>query len=123
MEPTGNTQRPSHDVVLAKAVLRASVQLGLKPANLAKVIGVHRTTIYRLKQKTSLDPKSKQGELAALLIRVASALSTLMGEDEVWIQRFMHSPNGMTNGVPAKQMESVQGLDAVFRYADGMKNR
>ncbi|MDE0310296.1 MAG: DUF2384 domain-containing protein [Acidiferrobacterales bacterium] len=111
------------DVVLAKAVLKASKQLGLKQQDLARVLGVHRTSIGRLNQNPRLDPTSKQGELALILIRVAQALFALTGGDEVWMRRFMHSPNSMTNGIPAKQIETVQGLTAVLRYVDAIREK
>ena len=60
---------PAPEVVLAKAVLNAAAQLGLKQADLAAVLGMHRTAISRLKQNPSLSPRSKEGELALLLVR------------------------------------------------------
>ena len=111
------------DVVLAKAVLKASEQLGLKQKELANVLGVHRTFVSRLKQNPKLSPSSKQGELALMLIRVARALSALTGGDEVWIKRFMHSPNSVTNGIPAKQIETVHGLTIVLRYVEAIRGR
>lgn len=50
-------------VVLAKAVLNVATQLDLKQAQLAAILGVHRTAISRLKGNPELDPSSKQGEL------------------------------------------------------------
>ena len=111
------------DVVLAKAVLKASEQLGLKQKELANVLGVHRTFVSRLKQNSKLSPSSKQGELALMLIRVARALSALTGGDEVWIKRFMHSPNSVTNGIPAKQIETVHGLTIDLRYVEAIRGR
>ena len=111
------------DVVLAKAVLKASEQLGLKQKELANVLGVHRTFVSRLKQNPKLSPSSKQGELALMLIRVARALSALTGGDEVWIKRFMHSPNSVTNGIPAKQIETVHGVTIVLRYVEAIRGR
>src|SRR3546814_4007325 len=83
--------KPSPDAVLAKAVLRAADQLGLRQADLAAVLGIHRTAVSRLKQNLSLDPGSKQGELALLLVRVARALYALTGGDPDWILHFMHT--------------------------------
>ena len=74
--------KPEPATVLAKAVLNAAAQLGLKQAELAAVLGLHRTAISRLKQNGSLDPASKQGELALLLIRLARALYALTGGDK-----------------------------------------
>jgi predicted XRE-type DNA-binding protein len=57
-----------YKVVLAKVLLNTADQLGLKAGTVAAVIGVHRSSISRLKANLVLDPASKQGELALLLI-------------------------------------------------------
>ncbi|MDO8862757.1 MbcA/ParS/Xre antitoxin family protein [Haliea sp. E1-2-M8] len=111
------------DQVLAKAVLRSAQQLGLSQAELGSVLGLHRTGISRLKHNGSLAPDSKQGELALLLIRLARALYALAGGDELWIRHFMHSPNQITGGVPAAQVQSIQGLIAVLRFVDGIRGK
>lgn len=109
--------------VLAKAVLNAAEQLGLKQAELAAVLGMHRTAISRLKQNPNLEPASKQGELALLLIRIARALFALTGGDKDWIKHFMHSPNQVTGGVPAQQIESIQGLIQVLQFVDALRGK
>ena len=114
---------PDPAAVLAKAVLNAADQLGLKQAELAAVLGLHRTTISRLKQNPNLEPKSKQGELALLLIRIARALFALTGGDQEWIKHFMHSPNQVTGGVPARQIESIQGLIQVLQFVDALRGK
>ncbi len=114
---------PNPAAVLAKAVLNAADQLGLKQAELAAVLGIHRTAISRLKQNPALDPKSKQGELALLLIRIARALFALTGGDRDWIKHFMHSPNQVTGGIPAKQIESIQGLMQVLNFVDALRGK
>ncbi|OZI27206.1 MbcA/ParS/Xre antitoxin family protein [Bordetella genomosp. 7] len=115
--------KPTPDAVLAKAVLRAADQLGLRQADLAAVLGVHRTAISRLKQNPSLDPASKQGELAVLLLRLARALYTLAGGDPDWIRHFMHTPNRVTGGIPARQIESIQGLMTVLQFTDAIRGK
>lgn len=114
---------PDPAAVLAKALLNAAEQLGLKQAELAAVLGIHRTAISRLKQNPALDPKSKQGELALLLIRIARALYSLTGGDKDWIKHFMHNPNQVTGGIPAKQMESIQGLMQVLNFVDALRGK
>ena len=114
---------PDPASVLAKAVLNAADQLGLKQAELAAVLGIHRTAVSRLKQNPTLDPKSKQGELALLLIRIARALFALTGGDKDWIKHFMHNPNKVTGGIPAKQMESIQGLIQVMQFVDAIRGK
>ncbi len=115
--------KPLPEVVLAKAVLNASEQLGLKQADLAAVLGIHRTAVSRLKQNPSLDPSSKQGELALLLIRIARAVYVLTGGDKEWTRHFMRSPNKITGGVPAEQIESIQGLMTVLQFVDAIRGK
>ena len=114
---------PAPDAVLAKAVLRAADQLGLRQSGLADVLGMHRTAISRMKTAQSLDPASKQGELALLLVRLARALYALTGGDAVWIRHFMHAPNRITGGIPAEQIVSIQGLVTVLRVVDAMRGK
>jgi plasmid maintenance system antidote protein VapI len=111
------------DEVLAKAVLNAADQLGLKQAELAQVLGIHRTAVSRLKQSLSLDPATKQGELALLLIRIARAVYALAGGDSAWIKHFMHSPNRVTGGVPAQQVQSIHGLMQVLHFVDANRGK
>ena len=114
---------PAPEVVLAKAVLNAAAQLGLKQADLAAVLGMHRTAIRRLKQNPSLSPRSKEGELALLLVRLARALFALTGGDQDWIRHFMRTPNKVTGGIPARQIESIQGLVTVLQFVDAIRGK
>ncbi|MDX3775009.1 XRE family transcriptional regulator [Chromatiaceae bacterium AAb-1] len=114
---------PQPEVVLAKAVLRAAEQLGLKQAELAAVLGIHRTAVSRLKQNLVLDPASKHGELALLLIRVARAVFALAGGDKDWIRHFMQTPNNVTGGIPAQQVQSVHGLMQVLQFVDAVRGK
>lgn len=116
-------EKPAADQVLAKAFLNAANQLGLKATEVADVLGVHRTVISRLKKNGSLDPKSKQGEISLLLIRIARALFALAGGDEQWMKHFMRSPNKLTGGVPAEQITTVQGLVSVLQFVDAIRGK
>ncbi len=115
--------RARPDAVLAKAVLNAATELGLKQADLAAVLGLHRTAVSRLKRNPTLDPESKQGELALMLIRLARALFALTGGDEAWIRHFMQTPNNVTGGVPAEQIKTVQGLVTVLQFVDAIRGK
>jgi len=117
------SDRPAPEAVLAKAVLRAAKQLGLSQADLGAVIGLHRTAVSRLGKKPSLDPVSKEGELALMLIRMARALFALAGGDAEWMQHFMRSPNKITGGVPAEQVTTVQGLVSVLQFVDAVRGK
>lgn len=111
------------NVVLAKAALNAAEQLGLKQAQLAAILGVHRTAISRLKSNPELDPTSKQGELALLLIRMHRALYALTGGDTDWMHHFMNTPNHVTGGIPVQQIESISGLVSVLQFVDGIRGK
>ena len=115
--------KPAADTVLAKAVLRAADQLGLKQAELAAVLGMHRTAVSRLKTSASLDPATKQGELALLLLRLARALFALTGGDQDWIRHFMRTPNKITGGIPAAQIETIQGMATVLQFVDAIRGK
>lgn len=121
--PALSQHAPEPAAVLAKALLNAAEQLGLKQAELGAILGLDRTGISRLKQNPSLDPNSKKGELALLVIRIARALFALTGGDKEWIKHFMHSPNKVTGGIPAKQMESIQGLIQVLQFVDAIRGK
>jgi len=114
---------PTQESVLAKAVLNASEQLGLNQSELAAVLGVHRTAISRLKQNQTLSPLSKQGEIALLVVRIARALFALTGGDTEWIKHFMHTHNNITGDIPAKQIESIQGLMTVVQFVDAIRGK
>lgn len=115
--------QPDPAVVLSKAVLNAARQLTLRQEELGRVMGVHRTAITRLKQNLDLQPQSKQGELALLLIRVARALYALAGGNDAWIRHFMRSPNSLTGGVPAEQIQTIQGLVRVLTCLDAIRGK
>ena len=113
--PAVEQLKPVPEAVLAKAVLNAAAELGLKQAELAAVLGMHRNP--------SLDPDSKQGELALMLVRVARALFALTGGDEDWIRHFMRTSNKVTGGVPAEQIKSVEGLVSVLQFVDAIRGK
>lgn len=116
-------QNSTPEVVLAKAIVKASEQLGLKQAEVSAAIGIHRTAFSRLRNKPSLNPNSKEGELALVVIRIARALFALTGGDESWIKRFMRSQNRMTGGIPALQIASIEGMMTVLRFVDSIRDK
>lgn len=108
--------------VLAKATARAGRFLGLSGAAVARAIGVSEPTISRiLRGERSLDPSSKEGELALLLVRVYRALDPLVGTDDQKRVAWMRSPNKALGGIPAQLIERADGLVATLNYLDGMR--
>ncbi|HMU89910.1 MAG TPA: MbcA/ParS/Xre antitoxin family protein [Pseudomonadales bacterium] len=107
----------SEQVVLTKALLNAGKALGLTQAQLGQVIGKDRTAISR----GGVDPDSKAGELALLLIRCYRSLYVLVGGDVAQMRHWMQSENRHTGGIPAQQIRQVQGLLTVLEYLDAMR--
>ena len=117
-----NAARVDSGLVLAKATARASVLLGLSGAALARVIGVSEPTVSRvLGGVRPLNPDSKEGELAALLVRVFRSLDALVGNDDQKRVAWMKSPNQALQGVPLELIEKAEGLVATLSYLDGMR--
>jgi hypothetical protein len=112
-------REPDARRVLASALVSAGKELGLTQADLGAVIGRDRTALSR----GQLDPESKSGELALLLIRAYRALFALVGGDRAAMRHWMHTENLHTGGVPAEQVRSVQGLSRVLEYLDAIRGR
>jgi hypothetical protein len=105
--------------VLAEALINAGKHLGMSQADLGAVIGRDRTAISRGR----IDPASKAGELALLLIRCYRALYVLVGGNPEHMRHWMQTENLHTGGVPAEQVKTVQGLTTVLEYLDAMRGK
>ena len=108
--------------MLAKATVRAAGLLGLNGATLARVIGVSEPTVSRLlRGDRPLVPASKEGELAALLVRVYRSLDALVGNDDGKRRAWINSHNDALNEVPKNLIQTASGLVATLNYLDGMR--
>ena len=108
----------SDNELLLQAVSRAADELNLSRTGLARVLGKDRTTLTRAK---GIDPASKTGELALLLIRVYRSLSVLVGNDRQLLRHWFHTANHHTGGVPAEQVQRTEGLVEIVHYLDAMR--
>lgn len=109
---------PDPRATLAKALASAGKALGLSQEAIGQVIGRDRSALHR-----GLDPASKAGELALLLIRAYRSLYVLVGGREADMRHWMQTYNHDTGGVPAEQVRSVQGLITVVEYLDAMRGK
>jgi transcriptional regulator with XRE-family HTH domain len=108
--------------VLTQALIRAAGLLGLSNAALARVVGVSEASISRLASGArAIDPASKEGELALLLVRVYRSLDALVGTDDAQRKAWMSGYNRALNGKPAELIERAEGLVAVVSYLDAMR--
>ena len=114
--------KPEAGMVLSKATSRASKMLGLSGAALARTIGLSEPTVSRLLHGDKLlDPSSKEGELALLLVRVFRSLDALVGTDDQKRLVWMTTHNKALGGVPQQLVQSAAGLVATLNYLDGMR--
>lgn len=115
--------KPDPAATLGKATLRASAQLGLSQKDLALILGISEATASRLHKGRVIDPRSKEGELALLLLRVYRSLRTLVGGKPDAAHSWMHAANDHLNGTPAALARTTTGLVAVADYLDGMRGK
>ncbi len=116
---TLTARQPDPNATLTKAFLNTGKVLGLTQDDLGAIIGRERTLFHR----KGVDPQSKAGELALLLIRVYRGLFALVGGEENNLKHWMHTKNRHTGGVPAEQVKSVAGLVYVVEYLDAIRGK
>ncbi len=109
--------------VLAKAVLSAASRLGLRNRHLATVIGTSEASVSRLQSGRGLDPDTKEGELALLVLRLYRSLDALVGGDDAKARDWLTSENTHLGGVPVERIRTVEGLVDVVQYLDAMRGR
>jgi DNA-binding XRE family transcriptional regulator len=117
------TSNPDPSAVLTTATCRAAERLGLNKAALAEVVGVSPATVTRWSQGVArVDPTSKEGEHALLLIRLFRALDSIVG-NQTTSQAWLASNNHGLGGVPRELIRKTEGLVHVVRYLDASRAR
>lgn len=114
---------PEPGRVLARAVLSAADRLGVRNNRLARVIGTSEASVSRLSAGRRIDPRSKEGELALLFLRLFRSLDALVGGNEAQARAWLHAENRHLGGVPAERIGHVEGLVDAIQYLDGMRGR
>lgn len=77
----------------------------------------------RLNAGRGLDPGTKEGELALLVLRLYRSLDTLVGGDDASARAWLNSDNTHIGGVPAERIRTVEGLVDVVQYLDAVRGR
>jgi transcriptional regulator with XRE-family HTH domain len=110
--------------VLSKAAVRAADQLGLRQAQLAKLLGLSAATASRLAAGVWLLPQnSKTWELAAAFVRLYRSLAAITGGETQAMRDWLHSDNVALGGEPAQRILSAEGLIHVLHYLDASRGR
>jgi Protein of unknown function (DUF2384) len=114
---------PAPDAVLTKAVRSAAERLGLRNRRLAEVLGTSEASVSRLSAGRTIDPGSKEGELALLFLRLFRSLDALVGGDEGKARAWLEAENAHLGAVPAERIRGVEGLVDVVHYLDALRGR
>jgi len=114
---------PEPAPVLAKALLAAAGRIGIRNRQLAAIIGSSEASVSRLQHGRGLDPDTKEGELALLILRLYRSLDALVGGDDAKARDWLHSENAHLTGIPAERIRTVEGLVDVVQYLDAMRGR
>lgn len=110
--------------VLKKALIRVADKLELSRREIGAIIGISEASLSRLyDDKRSIDPHSKEGELALMLLRLFRSLDTLFGGNEAQCRLWFRNQNSHLGNTPAELVQSVQGLITVIIYLDGMRGK
>src|SRR5580765_6565287 len=120
--PPAARSEPAENAVLTKAVLRAAALLELSSAVLSRILGVSEASVSRLANGSrTIDPGSKEGELALLLVRVYRSLDALVGTDATQRKAWLHAPNRAFNARPVDLLQRADGLVSIVAYLDAMR--
>jgi hypothetical protein len=128
VNPTVSTAEPAQHRseaarVLTKACQRAAETLGLSRKELAGVLGISAASLSRLGRSRWIDPESKEGELALLLLRLFRSLDALLGGSGESCRAWMRAPNRHLRAIPAELTASVAGLVHVTEYLDALRGK
>jgi len=115
---------PDPAAVLSRALLRAAAALGLNGQSMARVVGVSAASWSRLAAgQRTVDPASKEGELALLFLRLFRSLDALVGGEAEKARAWLRAPNTHLSAVPLECIQSVVGLVRVDEYLDAVRGK
>ncbi len=124
MKNTHPKKHPIEGAVLWQAVANLAEAYELSRKDLEDMLGFSQATLSRLYQKNgSIDPQSKEGELAILLIRLYRSLSANLGGDDEAAKIWLKSYNHYFNESPLQHIRKITGLTEVIFYLDAMRGK
>ena len=119
----GLSEKPLAAPVLTRALLRAADNLLISQKDLAEILGVSAASVSRLSRGRTVDPETKEGELAVLFVRVFRSLDALTGGDRKAARKWLCADNYHLGGVPSELLKTVMGLVYVAEYLDAMRGK
>ena len=124
VRPKPSTKPVSDAAVLTKAVVRAAQLLSFSQRELARILGVSEATASRLcagSYQLSA-ARTKEWELALLLVRLFRSLDALWGHEEA-AHTWLASHNLALAARPLDLVPSIEGLVRVVNYLDNARGR
>jgi len=111
--------------VLTKALIRMAEQFNLSRQELSAILGPSESSLSRIFSKPNvyIDPASKEGQLAIILLRLYRSLNTLFGGNEKQCQLWLRSENKHLNGKPILLIKSIEGLVLAVQYLDAIRGK
>jgi len=103
-----------------------STQLNLSRSELSLIVGLSESTLSRTFKESSLyllDPLSKEGQLAILLLRLYQNLDSFFGGNESQCEIWLRSENEHLGKMPIELIKSVEGLVLAVQYLDAMRGK
>jgi hypothetical protein len=114
--------------VLKKALNKAALKLELTRKELSAIIGPSEASLSRIFNQHSakqsyIEPTSKEGQLAILLLRLYRSLDVLFGGNEQQYQLWLRSENNHLGGTPIILIQSIEGLIHAIQYLDAIRGK
>ena len=122
---TVRVPKPANEAtVLSKAVVRAARLLSFSQRELAHILGVSEATASRLVAGSYRlsSARTKEWELALLLVRLFRSLDALWGHEEA-ARTWLSTDNLALSARPVDLIPSVEGLVRVVNYLDNARGR
>lgn len=119
-------------VVLTRAIQKLAIELDLTQQELSIIIGPSKSTFSRLfkndarikdSKSSLLDPLTKEGQLAILLLRLYRNLDVIFGGNAKQSQLWLKSDNEHLQNKPYELIRSVEGLVTVVQYLDAIRGK
>lgn len=113
--------------ILTKALEKLTNQLQLSRQELMLIVGPSEPTLCRYfnpnNHSSYLDPSSKEGEVAILLIRIYKSLDVLFGGNIEQSRLWLRNKNQHLDGIPIDLMKSIEGIVKVVQYLDAIRGK
>lgn len=121
---TDLTMQHDKKIILRKALIRMADHLLFSRRELCSILGLSEASLSRLyDEKRYIDPHSKEGEIALILLRLYRSLDVLFGGNQEQCQQWLRNENKHLGAIPAKLIQSIQGLNTTTQYLDAMRNK